>query len=426
LNIQDAKERFTFLLNRLHERLWVKPLTFCLLSIAGTFVAEAADRTGLPFLPPSVSNDSLTTVLSIMASSMLVIAIFSVSSMVSAYASASSTATPRSFPLVIADDTSQNALSTFLGAFIFSIVALMALKNGYLETAGRFVLFSLTMLVFAVVVLTFVRWVDSVARLGRLATTIDMVEKAATSALVKRRATPRLHGTEVTSTEGWPVFSSTVGYVQRIDVTALQDCAEAMDCRIRVAALPGTFAFPERPLAWIVRAGKKPGERECAQVAKEFLIGSYRLFDDDPRLGLVVLTEIAGRALSPAVNDPGTAIDIIGRMVRLLVLWSAPTGTDETTSTVYDRVEVPELQIDDLFDDAFTAIARDGAGHVEVGTRLQKALAALSLVGPAPMRDAAIRHARLALARAEREMNIPEDVSLLRELARFADQQHAP
>lgn len=421
MNVQNGKERLVFLINRIRERLWVKPLAICLLSIAGIFLAEVADNTGLPIVPLPITAESLATLLSVMASSMLVIAIFSVTSMVSAYASASSTATPRSFPLVIADDTSQNALSTFLGAFIFSIVALIALRNGYLETAGRFVLFCLAVLVLAVVVLTFVRWVDRVARLGRLATTIDMVEQAASTALNKRRRSPRLQGMPVQSTGGWPIVPSTVGYVQRVDISALQACAETMKCRIRVAALPGTFAFPERPLAWIVSAGELPGEKECTKVAEAFMIGPCRIFDDDPRLGLIVLSEIASRALSPAVNDPGTAIDIIGRMVRLLVLWSGPHTNDKTAPEPFSRVEVPELLVDDLFDDAFTAIARDGAGLIEVACRLEKALASLSLVGNGTMRGAAIRHARLALARAEREMTLPEDIGVLRHVARFAE-----
>jgi uncharacterized membrane protein len=112
--------------------------------------------------------------------------------MLSAYAAAGSTATPRSYSLVVSDDVSQNALSTFIAAFIFSIVALIALKNGYYEKAGHFALFTLTIVVFALVVLTFLRWVDRIARLGRLATTIDKVEKATAAAMQRRRCAPTL------------------------------------------------------------------------------------------------------------------------------------------------------------------------------------------------------------------------------------------
>ena len=68
---------------------------------------------------------------------------------------------------------SLNALSSYIGAFIFSIVALIASENGYYDKAGRFALFALTVMVFAIVIVTFVGWVDRIARLGRLGAIID-------------------------------------------------------------------------------------------------------------------------------------------------------------------------------------------------------------------------------------------------------------
>ena len=179
-------DRLRFLLNRINERLWVRPLAMCVLSTAVVFLAKTVDNTGIGQLVPAITPDSIETLLTIISTSMLVISTFAVASMVSAYASASSTATPRSFSLVIADDVSQNALSTFIGAFIFSVVALIALENGYYDRAGRFALFALTLMILAMVVITFVSWVDRIARLGRLGGTIDKVEAATTAALQRR------------------------------------------------------------------------------------------------------------------------------------------------------------------------------------------------------------------------------------------------
>lgn len=412
-------DRLRFLINRIRERLWVKPLVVCLLSITGVFVAKAADRTQLREIAPDVSVESIETLLSIMAASMLVIATFAVASMVSAYASTSSTATPRSFALVVADDVSQNALSTFVGAFIFSVVALTASKNDYFQTTGRFALFVLTVAVFALVVVTFVRWVDRIARLGRLGTTIDKVEAATASALLRRRGAPALDGLPADEDPqgAQPVFAPTVGYVQRIDVGALQAFATKVRGRVLVAALPGTFAAPGRPVAYITR---EAAEFDPAEVAQGFVIGGERLFDDDPRFGLVVLSEIAGRALSPAVNDPGTAIDIIGTLVRLFTLWIQSAEAGDSPAPAYDRVEVPELSVRDLFDDAFTAIARDGAGVLEVAARLQKAFQSLASLDDSAVREAAAYHARMALARSEKALGLPEEIATVRELAMFA------
>jgi uncharacterized membrane protein len=419
-------DRLRFLLNRLLERLWFKPLLMCLLSLFGAFVAKAAEALPQASVLPPVSLDSVETLLQIQASSMLVIATFAVGSMVASYASASTTATPRSFPLVVSDDVSQNALSIFIGAFIFSLVSLVFLQNGFYAEAGRFALLALTIVIFAIVVLTFVRWVDRIARLGRLGKTIETVEAAAARSLSRRRAVPRLGGVPIRDPEtpGREIRSDSVGYIQRIDIDRLQRLAEESDRRIVLRAMPGAFAAPDLVLA-VLPAADRPAEdadedATALEIARAFRIGAARTFDEDPRFGIIALAEIAGRALSPAVNDPGTAIGITGSMVRLFADWAAPREDDETPSEPFDRIEVPELKADDLFDDAFTAIARDGAGSVEVSVRLQKALASLASLKHDGVRRAAHAHSRSALARSERAMDSPTDIEAVRAAAAFS------
>lgn len=311
-------DRLRFLLNRLSERLWVRPLAMCVLSIVVVFLAKAVDNTAIGQLVPEITPDLIEILLTIISASMLVIATFAVASMVSAYASASSTATPRSFSLVISDDVSQNALSAFISAFIFSIIALIALKNGYYDRAGRFALFALTLMILAVVIITFVGWVDRIARLGRLGGTIDKVEAATAAALQRRRRAPTLRGVPVErrQNEGQAIYGGRVGYVQRVDVTALQTYAEKSRLRITVTALPGTFSAPGRALDYVTADSDDLSDIDASRIAQAFLIGDARQFDEDPRFGLIVLSEIASRALSLAINDPGTAIVIIGPKVN--------------------------------------------------------------------------------------------------------------
>lgn len=350
---------------------------------------------------------------------MLVIATFAVGSMVSAYASASRTATPRSFPLIISDDVSQNALSTFIGAFIFSIVALIVTKNGYYEKASLAVLFSITVIVFSIVITTFIHWVDSIARLGRLNSTIEKVEAATQNALSNRRKSPRLGGVAVGSPlkEAIPIFSDVIGYVQRINIDSLQKLAKEYNLRISVSALPGAFVSAVVPLAHIISHSDKQKEFETKKVKNAFIVGNERTFDEDPRFGLIVLSEIAGRALSPAVNDPGTAIQIIGSLVRLLSFWGSPDSEEEKVDIKFDRVEVPEISLEDLFDDAFTAIARDGAGLVEVIVKLQKALISLASFDNAEMKLAVNRHSKLSLDRAKNKMDVSHDIEIIKNLS---------
>ncbi len=415
------RDWFLFLYHRFREQLWAKPAVFCGLSVVAVFVAKAADQIGLASVVPNVSLESLETLLQVIAASMLVMAIFAVGSMVSAYASASNNATPRAFPLVIADDVSQNALTAFIGAFIFSIVALFALQNGYYDRAGRFTLLLMTFLTFAVVIVTFVWWVDRIARLGRLGATIEKVESATATALKRRRHAPRLGGSRVVArdTAVAAIYGKSIGYVQHVKVAALQAIAEEYHTAIEVAALPGTFASPARPLAYIPRNSDILSD-VGGQVSAAFIIGKDRTFEDDPRFGLVVLSEIASRALSPGINDSGSAIGVIGSLVRLLVLWCEPVENDESGEIQFDRVAVPELSVEDMFDDAFTMIARDGAGAVEVVLRLQKGFEALASVGSTGTRTVSLDHARMSVARAEKALELPKDLEAVRKAGQFA------
>lgn len=411
--------RLEFLLNRINERLWIKPLLISLLSIAASLLAKLSDQIAFLRIFPDITQDSLETSLGIIAASMLGISVFAVGSMVSAYATASRSATPRSFPLVISDDISQNALSTFIGAFIYSVVSLIALMNGYYDATGRFLLFLITIAVFCIVILNFLRWIDRIARLGRLGTTIDKVEKATRDAMQKRELTLPLDSkSEPIHPGGSPVYSPEIGYVQRIDIPKLQAAAEKFDLRITVQSLPGTFLSPDQILALVAYPEHTP-EKDIGSnmIINAFTIGKDRTFDEDPRFGLLVLSEIASRALSPAVNDPGTAIEIIDSLVRLFTTWSKTEEGQMNEEPAYDRVVVPDISLDNMFDDAFNAIARDGAGNIEVALRLQKAFKSLSSLSDETMGEVSKDHARLAFRYAEEALSLPEEIHILREIS---------
>ena len=374
-------DKFRFLLYRLKEKLWIKPLLLCVLSIACVFAAKAADSFIDSKHIPNINAESVETLLSIMASTMMVIATFSAGTMVNAYSSAGHSTTPRSLSLIISDDVSQYALSVFVGAFIFSAVAITAMHLAFFDTAGVFILFCLTCTVFVVVILTFIRWVDSVARLGRVESTVLKVEQATKRAIEHRINTPYLgaipqHDAAVQGSHA--IYTDEVGYIQLVDIARLQHLCEKEDLFINLNMLPGEFVTPEKPVGFATKAGFDK-EILCA-----ISINPMRSFEADPRYGFIVLAEIASRALSPAVNDHGTAIKIITSITRLLLLWHSTERVNKTDSQnnshepKYNRVSVPELLINDIFDDAFTSISRDSNNNIEVAIRIQKSLITLS------------------------------------------------
>ena len=399
----------------------MRPLFLSILSVAAAFIAKAADDLGIEMRVPNVAPESIETLLSITAGSMLVIATLAVGSMVSAYASASSTATPRSFSLLVSDDLSQNALSTFLGAFIFTFVALVAIKNDFYAKSGLFVIFTMTVVVVAFVLVTFMRWVDWIARLGRIGTTVHKVEAAGIEAFNRNRLNRRLGGAEMPSNVDLsnPVFADKVGYVQHVNMEALQQVACQNEVRIILSAIPGVFAAPGRPLAHIQSGGNELHSGDLSELVRAFEIGNSRVYDDDPRFALVALSEIASRALSPAVNDPGTAISIFGSFIRLFEIFSKPLNANEPDSVRFDRICVPEMSVDEMLEDAFRAIARDGAGIIEVQIRLQKTLHSIASMNCKRLADAAKKESRSAIQRAEKALKFDSEMCQLKAAAEW-------
>ena len=413
------RQNIIYYLTRLSENLWFKPLIFCLLSIMGALLAHSADGTFITDIAPEIKNDSLNDLLKTLSSTMLVIAIFAVGSMISAFAAASSTATPRSFKLIVADDVSQNALSIYIGAFIFSIVASVAFKNGYYGKAGLFVLFLLTMAVFLLVIITFIRWVERISKLGRLGHTIQMIEDVTIKTFERRIKTPLMGGSPIIEREnkGIPIYSDEIGYIQHLNMERLQEVAESLKVIITLNCMPGTFISPDRIIAYVVSGDEEIAVDEKKKLSKAFNIDTTRSYYADPRFGLIALSEIASRALSPGINDPGTAISIINSYVRLFHLWFVKDNVSTSPKVRYTRIEVPEIATVDIFNDSFRPIARDGAGNIEVMIRMQKAFTSIHSFIPVEMKNIVLRNSQEAYERAEKTLVYSGDLERLRSVS---------
>jgi len=397
-------------------QLWFTVAVYSVVGIVTALSALVLD----PLIPLDVSSkigaEAVDRILGILASSMLAVTTFSIATMVQAFASAGSVATPRATQLLVEDRTAQRALATFIGTFVFSLVSIIALSTGAYGPSGRLVLFVVTLCVIALIIVTLLRWIDRLSKLGRVGETVDQVERATTAAIRARRKRPFLggHSGIAVPKDARAVAASRIGYVDRIDMATLAAVAKDNKCDVHVHLLPGGFATPDRPLASLSRA---LDDEATDRVRKAFNVGGARSFDQDPRFGLIVLAEIASRALSPAVNDPGTAIDVIGTAVRVLHEWSLPDEDDAGGEVEFPGVYVPPLTAQELVQDVFTPIGRDGASLVEVCIRLQKALRSVAAMDSPGLRAVATRQAREALERGEAQLTHAHDKERLREAA---------
>ncbi|UFN48758.1 DUF2254 domain-containing protein [Roseomonas sp. OT10] len=406
--------RWRLRLGRAVRQPWFRATLYCAAGVLTALVAAVAQ----PHVPEdfayAVGADAAGAILNVLASSMLAATTFSLTVMVTALGSASAV-TPRATELLAQDRVAQSALATFLGAFLFAVVGIIALATGIYGRGGRVVLLGATVAVIVLIVVTLLRWMQQLTRLGRVGATLRSVEEAAVKAMRLRREAPLMGGVPRLPGERapCPVFPATIGYVQHIDMASLDAAlGEGEERVLDVDALPGAFVDPSRPLCWVPEG---LDEAAVGRVRDAFLVGEAREFDHDPRFGLVVLAEIASRALPPTVADSGTAIAVLGTQLRVLWEWAQPQEEGEAGQPAgHPRLRVPALSPKDMLDDAFAPIARDGAGLIEVQLRLQKALHSLAALAPETFGEAARHQARLALDHAEQALATPDDRERLR------------
>ncbi|MFN3815350.1 DUF2254 domain-containing protein [Brevundimonas sp.] len=400
-------DRWLFAWRRLERRMWFRASLYALVGVAVALLAVA----GAPWVPSAMADrlggESVEEILTILASSLLVVATFSLGAMVTAYTAVSSAATPRAAALVTGDEGTQKALATFVGAFLYAIVGVTAVNANYYGAEGRAIIFIVSLCVVALVAFRLLAWIGRLSDLARVGHMIGVVEKCAADALADRVRRPRLGGVAGVVESGFEITAPDTGYVQNVDPDRLADAAKALDCRVQVLIMPGAFVLRGDPLARL-------DQSDCAEKARRrflsaFTIGHSRSFDQDPRYGLIVLAEIATRALSPGVNDPGTAIQVVGAGVRLLDGWARPVAEADDMPEPCARVLAPALDAEDLMIDVFEPIAFHGGGDPAVLIRLRKGLAALSAVSPDLALSAAGIDARL-LARARTTLPSPQDL----------------
>lgn len=144
--------------------------------------------------------------------------------------------------------------------------------------------------------------------------------------------------------------------------------------------------------------------------------------------------EIATRALSPGINDPGTALDVMATSVRVLVLWVEQLrkdGADGKPAEVeFDRLTAPGLREAGMLENVFMSLARYGDSAVEVGMTLQRALASIRRLDHPAFNQATEQLSRYAIERAAHAGLMAADVQQLRDATvkgrRRTSHRHGP
>lgn len=402
-----------WLLLRWSRSLQVRASAFALLAVAIALLAPLLEPPLPRDLYERIGLETVRDILEVLASSMLVVATFSLGTLISAFAVASSSTTPRVTELLMEDTRMQNAIGVFVGAFLFSLAGLIGLGAGFYGERGGVLLFLVSVTVVIIVVAVFLRWVELVARVGRVPDAIDRTVRAARVALEDRHQRPLLGATGIDAVfrSAFDLTADSVGYLRHLDVPALQAAAEAAELRVQVPILPGDLVGPGDVLCAL---DGEPDARTERALRAAFDLGPRRTFDLDPRYGLVTLAEIGCKALSPGVHDPGTAINVAAALARVLAVLEedAPEPTVDCP-----RVSLRRIDAADLVDDAYAPLIRSATGEPAVLLWLLKSLAVLARSRQRGVRDATVLQADNLLALVDRGALLAADVGRLQEAA---------
>jgi len=324
---------------------------------------------------------------------------------------------PRLLRNFLRDRPNQIVLSVFVGTFGYSAAGLFEVGVSGGERVTEFPRFAVTvavgllflslgLLVFFADHLAHSIQVDQVMRVAENAT-LDVIRKLPTGGERMETPPPGAH----------VVAARSSGYVQVTYVAALRRTAAAHRVRIRLRPRVGEHVVAGTVLAWVWptddRSHVPPGLD--AAVTEAVRIGFERTLEQDPGLGMRQLCDAACKALSPAINDPYTAIQAIEHLSVLYRALAARPPADVVVPAPQGLVMIPSRSFTEHLALGVGLIRRYGAAEPTVIVALLRLLTtALEACGHAREHRAAItEQADLLVSAAQREIAEPADLALV-------------
>ena len=308
---------------------WFYPALFALSGLTLASVLVHLDRIGaanwlshVSWLNPA-RPDGASTMLQVLASSMIGVASTVFSITIAAVAYASGTYGPRLLTNFMEDRGNQLSLATFIGTFVYAVGVLRAVRAedeqppslsaadaahlpGFVPQLSLLVAFAL-MVVAVGVLVYFLHHVPSSIRIN---TVLENIGRRLLHDIEHRF--PENGGLEPL-TGDVPALSTVVaetsGYIRLIEMGALAELADKYEVRARLCLRAGDFVYPGVALLCVDAA--ELDEDAASAMRGCFAFGGSRTHEQDLEFSIDELVEIALRALSPGINDPFTAITAI-------------------------------------------------------------------------------------------------------------------
>lgn len=366
---------------------WLVPVVWMLAAMLALPAVRRLDaQTSWRFF--NYTEEGARQVLNGLSSSMLTFMVFAVSALLLVLQLASSALSPRIIAGTFASRVPQFSIGVFVFSYVFALGAAARIESGYVPQLVVSVAI-LSNLASIVIFFWFVYKVGTslrpVAILLALSTggqrVIDEVYPLKWDAAASTPS-PR-SGEALAEPSRVIVHAGTSGTFLAFGTVELVRAAQRADCVIALIPQVGDFVAQGDPLFRIHPADRKP---DPASLSAMVAFGAERTLEQDPAFAFRIMVDIASKALSPAINDPTTAVlalDQIHRDLLHLGLRQLASGSvmDEQGKL---RLTYPTPQWEDFVALAVSEIRLFGANSIQVARRLRAMLEHLASALPEP------------------------------------------
>ena len=179
------------------------------------------------------------------------------------------------------------------------------------------------------------------------------------------------------------ILSIDSGYIRYVDTRRIVEQAKQHHVSIRVLRRVGHFVPAGVPLLMVSKGNRLPPESAEALLGA-FDLGPTRTLQQDIEFGVLQIVDIALKAISPAVNDPTTAISCVDQLSRVLIRYAS---REPQSTLLYDppgivRASISWIRFEQLLDSAYEQIRMYSKSDVAVSLRLLRALGDIAATTP--------------------------------------------
>jgi uncharacterized membrane protein len=272
-------------------------------------------------------------------------------------------------------------LAVLVGTFMFSYSLLRRLDDSTVPDLGvalAGVLMGVGLLLFLLFLNRFVHHLRPVALASLVAAAGQRALHAQASQAGRPAAVTPVEAAAAGNGGAVAVRAAQSGVIQAIHVEGLVGWAEQRDCVLSLHHPVGDFVTAGTRLLDV--HGARVDAADERALDQMLALGVERTIEHDPAFAIRIMVDIANRALSPAVNDPTTAVQVLDHLEATLLLigrtpnlgqWSFRDGADRL------RLLVPAPRWEDYVALTVTEIRLYGAGSMQVVRRLRALLEAL-------------------------------------------------